>query len=85
MDIIVDIGRSPELKRLGLDQDHGDRRLGRDATHLAPDVMVQDQITHDQNAGLGKPLDMSLQRLLRRTREARLVPAPSPRGRFAPY
>jgi hypothetical protein len=47
--------------------------------------MIQDQITHDQDAGLGKPLDMSLQRLSRRAREERLVPAPSPRGPFAPY
>ena len=47
------------MKGLGMHLHHRDWGFWRDPADLAPDVMIQDQVTDDQDTGLGKPLNMA--------------------------
>ena len=39
------------------------RRFRRDPADLAPNIMIQDKVSHNQDVGLGKTLDVPPQRL----------------------
>ena len=58
-DVIENVRGPTELKRLGINLDDRHRSLWRDPADLAPNVMIQDQVTDNQDSGLGKPLNMA--------------------------
>ena len=59
-----------------MDVDHRHRRLGRDATDLSPDIMIQNQIANHQDSGLGEPLNVLVKRAKPRVRHEPGLPSP---------
>jgi hypothetical protein len=48
--IAGDVGRTAGIKRFAGDLHHRDRRLGRYATHFAPNELVEHQVANDEQA-----------------------------------
>ena len=57
--VVIDIRGATEIQRLGFDMDDRHRSLRRNPAHLAPNIMIEDQIADHQHAGLWKPLNVS--------------------------